>query len=152
MPGTAYVPGLTARPADSLAAGDADSNFRYAADLFNHGYYWEAHEVWEQLWVAAGRQDAHADFLKGLIKLAAAGVKCRQGQIEGVRRHALRAAALLAGARNCWTGETSGIVVSQVLAELIQFAEELARAPHCDSRETVEGLRVWEWCLRLEEG
>jgi uncharacterized protein len=150
LPGTAYVPGRTARPAESLVAGDADSDFRYAADLFNHGYYWEAHEVWEQLWVAAGRQGADADLLKGLIKLAAAGVKCRQGQIAGVRRHALRAAELLAGVRDGWSGETSGIVVSRVREELIHFAEGLARAPHCDTRETVGGLRVREWCLRLE--
>ncbi len=25
-------------------------------DLFNHGYYWEAHEVWEGLWHTAGHR------------------------------------------------------------------------------------------------
>src|SRR6185295_8264016 len=49
--------------------------YLFACDLFNQGYYWEAHEVWESLWVACGRRGATADFLKGLIKLAAAGVK-----------------------------------------------------------------------------
>jgi hypothetical protein len=63
-------------------------------DLFNHGYYWEAHEVWEAVWVAGGRRGPTADFLKGLIKLAAAGVKCREGSQAGVRRHARRAAEL----------------------------------------------------------
>ncbi|HMC90499.1 MAG TPA: DUF309 domain-containing protein, partial [Gemmataceae bacterium] len=24
-------------------------------DLFNHGFYWEAHEAWEELWLACGR-------------------------------------------------------------------------------------------------
>lgn len=62
-------------------------------DLFNHGYYWEAHEAWEALWQACGRKGVTAMFFKGLIKLAAAGVKARQGQPAGVRRHALRAAA-----------------------------------------------------------
>jgi len=60
-------------------------------DLFNHGYYWESHETWESLWIAAGRTGPLADFLKGLIKMAAAGVKAREGRVEGVRRHALRA-------------------------------------------------------------
>src|SRR5438876_1152114 len=48
-------------------------------DLFNAGYFWEAHEVWEGLWKAAGRRGETADFLKGLIQLAVAGLKQRQG-------------------------------------------------------------------------
>ena len=36
-----------------------------------------------------------ADFLKGLIKLAAAGVKLREGNPRGVKRHAARAGELL---------------------------------------------------------
>ncbi len=64
-------------------------------DLFNHGYYWEAHEAWEQLWHLHGRRGPTADFLKGLIQLAAAGVKVRQGVLPGVLSHAQRAAELL---------------------------------------------------------
>ena len=52
--------------------------FEWAARLFNAGYYWEAHEAWESLWHMAGRVGPLADFLKGLIKLAAAGVKLRE--------------------------------------------------------------------------
>jgi predicted metal-dependent hydrolase len=63
-------------------------------DLFNHGYYWEAHEAWESLWHAAGRTGPVADFLKGLIKLAAAGVKVAEGNQDGARSHAKRAAEL----------------------------------------------------------
>jgi uncharacterized protein len=70
----------------------------YAIDLFNHGYYWEAHEAWEALWHAAGRRGPTADLLKGLIKLAGAGVKSREGRPAGVRKHAARAAELLAAA------------------------------------------------------
>ena len=67
------------------------TEYLFAIDLFNHGYYWEAHEHWELLWQAAGREGLLADFLKGLIKLAAAGVKAREDNIAGVRRHAGRA-------------------------------------------------------------
>jgi hypothetical protein len=69
--------------------------YLFGCDLFNHGYYWEAHETWEGLWQAAGRKGVTADFLKGLIKLAAAGVKAREGRPQGVRRHAKRAIELL---------------------------------------------------------
>jgi hypothetical protein len=68
--------------------------YLYAIDLFNYGYYWEAHEAWEGLWHAVGRKGIVGDFLKGLIKLAAAGVKAREGRPEGVRRHAERARQL----------------------------------------------------------
>ena len=62
--------------------------YLYALDLFNHGYYWEAHEEWETLWQACGRVGLTADFLKALIKLAAAGVKAREGKPAGVCSHA----------------------------------------------------------------
>jgi uncharacterized protein len=64
-------------------------------DRFNHGYYWEAHEAWEGLWHACGRTGPTADFLKGLIHLAAAGFKQLEGRHDGVRSHARRAAELL---------------------------------------------------------
>ena len=68
--------------------------YLWGIDLFNHGYYWESHEAWEALWHAAGRRGTTADFLKGLIKLAAAGVKAREGNRDGIGRHARRAADL----------------------------------------------------------
>src|SRR5207245_4482297 len=67
--------------------------------LFNAGYYWEAHEAWEGLWHAHGRKGPTADVLKGLIKLAAAGVKVRERQPGGVSTHANRAAALFEAVR-----------------------------------------------------
>ena len=72
-----------------------NSTYLHAVDLFNHGFYWEAHEAWEALWHAAGRTGTEAVFLKGLIKLAAAGVKQREGNPTGVGRHARRAIELL---------------------------------------------------------
>ncbi len=68
--------------------------YLHGIDLFNHGFFWEAHEAWESLWYAVGRRGPVADFLKGLIHLAAAGVKVCQGVPEGVRSHARRAADL----------------------------------------------------------
>lgn len=67
--------------------------------LFNRGYYWEAHEAWEAAWNSVGRTGPLADFLKGLIKWAAAGVKAREGRPEGIQRHLVRAHALLTSAR-----------------------------------------------------
>ena len=74
-------------------------SYLWACDLFNYGYYWEAHEVWESLWLACGRRGPTAEMLKGLIKLAAAGVKVREGREAGVKRHARRAAELMGNVR-----------------------------------------------------
>src|SRR5262245_55921081 len=69
--------------------------YRHGLDLFNHQFYWEAHEQFEALWLAAGRSGPAADFLKALIKLAAAGVKHLEQKPQGVQSHAARAAELL---------------------------------------------------------
>ena len=74
-------------------------------DLFNHGYFWEAHEMWEKLWHAAGRKGPAADFYKGLIQLAVAGVKIREGRPGGVLSHARRAAELFGQVRAAVGGE-----------------------------------------------
>jgi hypothetical protein len=96
--------------------------------LFNAGYYWEAHECWEALWHAHGRCGPTADLLKGLIKLAAAGVKVRQRQRRGVVTHARRAAACLAAA-----AERGGrFQLGLDLEEWIGHAEAVAAVPPDD--------------------
>lgn len=72
----------------------ACERFLWGVDLFNAGYYWEAHEAWEAVWIAAGRRGPTADFLKALIKLAAAGVKLYEQNPSGARRHLRRAREL----------------------------------------------------------
>ena len=71
------------------------ARFLRGVELFNAGYYWEAHEVWEELWHVEGRRGPTADVLKALIKLAAAGVKVREGREHGVRTHCRRAARVV---------------------------------------------------------
>ena len=71
-----------------------DPRYMRGIELFNQCEFFEAHEVWEAVWHACGRRGKLADLVKGLIKLAAAGVKAREGSAEGVRRHLLRGAEL----------------------------------------------------------
>ena len=93
--GHAY--GVTHSPVTDFNPQHAHGHERWqnACQLFEAGYYWEAHEAWESLWHAVGRSGPAADCLKGLIKWAAAGVKAREGRLEGVQRHCRRAAELL---------------------------------------------------------
>ena len=114
-----------ASPPPSLDNWAECESLREGAELFEAGYYWEAHEAWEQAWVAAGRRGAVADFLKGLIKLAAAGVKIYEGQPTGVKRHAIRAAALFTSVQQ----ELGDSVLGYSIPKLIALARSIAEAP-----------------------
>ena len=65
----------------AFTAGDWQScdEYLYGIDLFNHGYWWEAHEALETVWVAAGRQTETGLFIQGLILIAVAHLKMYQG-------------------------------------------------------------------------
>ncbi len=111
--------------------GDAwpESNaYLRGVELFNAGYYWEAHEAWEALWHAHGRQGAIATVLKGLIKLAAAGVKIREGRASGARTHARRAAEHFAEVASSDGPHQLGLD----LREWIRHAESVAVQPPDD--------------------
>ncbi len=95
--------------------------YLWGCDLFNAGFYWEAHEAWESVWHAVGRKGASADFLKGLIKLAAAGVKAREGRRAGVERHATRAIELFSGVAAALEDEHSPTDLSL----LVEFAKSI---------------------------
>jgi uncharacterized protein len=73
----------------------------WGIDLFNNGYYWEAHESWEAAWHATGRCGPMADFCKSLIKFAAAGVKAREGRANGDGGHP-HAGSMASGMREIW--------------------------------------------------
>ena len=108
LPPYAYLPGKNPHPvrdptghsyhvgpipvaAEASLSSDA---FLWGLDLFNHGYYWEAHEAWEGLWQVADRDGPLRVLFKGLILLSAAGVKIRERKNAAAARHGKRAAAL----------------------------------------------------------
>lgn len=64
--------------------------YLYGVDLHNHGFWWEAHEVWEGLWHAAGRTTASGRFVQGLIQIAAAHLNRALDKPVSARRQALR--------------------------------------------------------------
>jgi uncharacterized protein len=97
-----------------------NETYLYAVDLFNHGYYWEAHEAWESLWHEAGHHGQTGDFLKGLIKLAAAGVKSREGNAAGLRRHLQRGQELLLGVDK---PTFCGVDILELIASAVESAE-----------------------------
>ena len=75
------------------------------------------------LWLVAGRSGPVADFLKGLIKLAAAGVKHAAAQPAGTHSHAVRAAELFRSV----TATVGDSFLGLSLRSLIDFAETLEK-------------------------
>ncbi|MFO0950847.1 MAG: DUF309 domain-containing protein [Isosphaeraceae bacterium] len=144
FPDYAYVPGgpwphptrgkghAPARP-DPIREQDwaLSGDYLRGVALFNAGYYWEAHEVWEGLWHAHGRSGPTADLLKALIKLAAAGVKVRERQPRGAATHARRAAELLERV----TEQAGGKRLGLDLRALTSVAREIAANPPDDPGE-----------------
>lgn len=118
-----------------------------AIDYFNHGYYWEAHEEWERLWRVSGPDTTVGRFLKGLIKLSAAGVKVRENSIHGVRRHAASAGEVFADvAAEASTDRYCGLQFT-----MLQFAAD--RAAQLNYGKNAQGgkpTRVFPFLLQPE--
>jgi hypothetical protein len=54
-------------------------DYLYAVDLYNFDYWWEAHEVFEGLWHACGRNTEAGNFFQALIQVAGANIKHELG-------------------------------------------------------------------------
>ena len=142
FPPYAYLPGKEPHPVRDpmghsyhvepiLVAAEASLGsdvFLWGLDLFNHGYYWEAHEAWESLWQVAERGSSLRMLFKGLILLSAAGVKVREGKHAAAVRHAGRAAALLRRLMKV-PDRAFEDALGMSPAALAEYAEAAARIP-----------------------
>lgn len=60
--------------------------YLYGIDLFNQGFYYEAHEVWEELWHFTGHNSTEGAFLKALIQWTAIHLKNKMNEIKPAER------------------------------------------------------------------
>ena len=104
-----------------------NDKFREGIALFNAGKYFESHEVWEELWLAAAGDEK--TFLQGLIQVAAAFHHHARGNWSGMR--SLMAAGLmkLDPLPDCYRGIALGELRDGVRCWLEGSAEELE--VHC---------------------
>ncbi|HLG20963.1 MAG TPA: DUF309 domain-containing protein [Bdellovibrionota bacterium] len=61
-------------------------DFLFGVDLFNAGYYWEAHEAWEGVWKALPPSCEESICLQGLIQVSAGLLKKVVAETEGSRQ------------------------------------------------------------------
>ncbi|MEZ5943895.1 MAG: DUF309 domain-containing protein [Planctomycetaceae bacterium] len=113
-------------------------------DLFNLGFYWEAHDEWDRLLRVTNHESLTGMFLKGLVKMAAAGVKVREESIHGVRRHAASAGEVFADV----AAESDKDRFCGLDFTLLQFAaDRAAQLSYPSDLETGRPLRVFPFML-----
>lgn len=137
------VPSVTPRPIEESSWKNS-VEYLLGFRLFNLGCYWEAHEVWEGLWHVHHRVGPTADLLKGLIKLAAAGVKVRQDQSRGVVTHATRAVVLFESVRR----DRGRFYLGLDLDDVSRWSRAIADRPPAPKQSLSDPLvRVFEFSL-----
>lgn len=119
LPGVAYLPGRTTRPdADddvhriARAAPDPTDPRNWAQNaawlaglrLYREGFFWEAHEVWEPVWMNAQPNSRERLLIQGLIQMANAALKQRMARNQAAIRLAAMSAQLIAEASHTETG------------------------------------------------
>ena len=98
---------------------DRASAVARGALLFDHGYYWEAHEAWEGPWRQLPAGDPTRSFLQALIQAAAVWLKRVQGKTSSAERLRERAAAHLAAARTGGVSAVEAVTVDAVERALL---------------------------------
>lgn len=109
LPRSAYLPGggdepdrpalerakALVRARFDLFVPAEDCGFRYGLALHDASYFWEAHEIWEAVWMAAPMNGRDRLALRALIQIANAGLKRRMGRVRAAARLVEEAQALL---------------------------------------------------------
>ncbi len=137
LPRNAYVPGRGPRPIavdEAVArfapiAWETSEDYAWGFDLLNHGFPWEAHEIWESGWRAVERASVEGLLLQALIKVAAAHVKILQADLESSRRHAMSAAEIVSRIQHSIAPKTDLMGVD--LEALAASAREVATTGVC---------------------
>jgi len=94
--------------------------FRRGVDLFNRREYFEAHQVWEEVWRTAGEDEKK--FFEALIKMAAGlHLRFNRGAGRGARNLLVQALLALEGYRPACLG----VDVDRLHAELSTYTERV---------------------------
>jgi len=99
-----------------------NEEYLFGVDLYNHGFLWEAHEVWEGLWHAAKHDVDQAQLLQGLIQCSAASLKIAMEQPNGLAKLAALGTGRLEDVAKRNGGRFMGLDVSAFLRSFRTFA------------------------------
>ena len=63
-----------------------NATYLYGCQLYMVGFFWEAHEAWEPVWMHAPPNSHARALMQGLIQLANACLKIRMARLHAARR------------------------------------------------------------------
>jgi predicted metal-dependent hydrolase len=99
----------------------ANQQFERGVALFNARKFFEAHEAWEELWLAEPQPEK--TFLQGLIQLAAALHHCSRGNSRGAKSLLAAGIAKL----ELFPGRHRGLALAQLRAQATRWVGWLSR-------------------------
>ena len=97
-PSHAYIPGKNSRHSDGVfdqfkpdlsISNEELANciaWHIGQLFFREEYYWEAHEVWEAVWILLDQESAPRALVRSLIQLTNAGLKGKMGREKAQTR------------------------------------------------------------------
>ncbi len=125
-PDCSYLESI-ARQAHSLTEHNtANTNiaWHYGIRLLNNGYYWEAHEVLETVWMNALPNSRERFLLQAVIHLANARLKANMGRHQAVSRlSALAMGCLERAYAACAVGPLMGVACNELEHLLLQATQ-----------------------------
>ena len=138
-PGHAYLPGITPRHPEGLfdALRDTVSEGMSAEELENSdawlsgqgyyraGFFWEAHEVWEPVWMALPPKSVERLVAQAAIQLANAGLKLRMEKPKAALRLCDEVEAFVFGLK----GETLGLSMQWFADQVDEIRKEAGGEP-----------------------
>lgn len=100
LPAWRHLPGINERPAETRfdniksaalpvtedATAARNPAWRYGLLLLNAGYYWEAHEVLERVWLNAPPNSREQRLVQAVIHVANGALKREMGRSNAARR------------------------------------------------------------------
>jgi len=88
-----HVAAIMDRPVELLppALWRESTPYLVGCDLYNHAFWWEAHEAWEALWRLTDRSGSQGQFFKTLIQVAAAHLVLHMGNASAANALLARA-------------------------------------------------------------
>lgn len=107
-------------------AWKSSRTYLFGVDLYNLGYFWESHEMFEALWHAAASGSPEKQFFQAIIQLAASNLKYFMGAESAGRALGERALLKLSDLPDDFMGVDVSALRREVEARIAGGAQEPA--------------------------
>lgn len=82
----------------------SEPTYLFGIDCYNFAFWWESHEVLEEIWHAVGHDGVQGQFLQALVQIAAAWLQRFRGRERTADRQARAGLERLAGTPDLFMG------------------------------------------------